>query len=129
MSYLVDILGHVAAYGIRAEEACRAVIEHTVEECAYIVCQKTGLSFDFLTPMKGEIMERIMKKTNVQPTVCRGKTKHGTPCKRLTLYGFCSDHREQEEHTLQKKRRLTNNGGRRKTIDLTSLRMMRYQFW
>lgn len=129
MSYLISMLGHVSAYGIRAEEACRAIIEHTIEECAFVVCQKTGLSFDFLAPIKQEIVDRIMDTPHVQPVMCRGKTKKGrVPCQRMTLYGYCSDHKDQEEHHLQKKRRIQVTPRNERTIDVRALRMMKYQF-
>lgn len=128
MSYIVNILGHVSAYGLRAEDAIQHIIEHTIEECAFIMCQKTGLKFDFLTPnMKTDIMNRIMQISHVEPVVCQGRTKHGRPCKRMTLYGFCTDHRDQESKQLQKKRRCTLRATER-PVNVRALRMMKYQF-
>lgn len=134
MSFLVTLLGHVASYGLRAEDACRALIEKTIDECMLVICEKTGLSSRFLTHERGRIYNSIMaSRMSTHPVPCQGRTRHGIPCKKKTYYGYCADHADQGHRIELKKRRLEPHGElsnpqSKMTIDLSSLRMMRYQF-
>ena len=48
VDYLTQVLGHVAAFGLRADDAAKVMIDQTLDEFSLLVSQKTGMSFDFL---------------------------------------------------------------------------------
>ena len=106
MEYLTSLLGTVAVYGVRADHAARHIIDRTIDEFALAVCQKTGLSFDFLTGLKADIAARVSSGTVTEPGTCRGRTKYGAPCKKRVLLGYCELHRDQEDLVDSKRRRV-----------------------
>jgi len=129
MKYLTHLLGHVAHYGVRAEEASNMLIEKTVEEYSVLLSQRTGISFSSLAELKGEVSKRMETTSFTEPTPCKGTTKHGAPCKRLTLMGYCPQHHAQDEETLQKKRRIEDHfKARKKPQGRNFVRPMPYRF-
>lgn len=106
-TYLTSLLGHVASYGLRADHAARVLVQRTIDEFSLVVCQKTGLEFEFLTRYKDDIMMRVMTgNVSYTPRICKGKTQHGTSCKKMTLMGYCHEHQHQETTLESKKRRV-----------------------
>lgn len=124
--YLTQLMGHVARYGIRAEDASITLIEKTVEEFSLLVCQKTGMSFNFLTQMKARVLKRVQESTFTQPRVCQGRNQNGLPCKRKTLIGYCADHVAQEKLVHEKKRRLSLMPS--KKVPSTTIRPLKFLF-
>lgn len=106
MNYLVGLLGNVAQSGLRADQAAQALVERTVDEFSLLVCQKTGMSFDFLTRLKGDVLQKVYQGTFTEPVQCQGKTKNGIPCKKRTVMGYCHEHMHQETVMASKKRRV-----------------------
>lgn len=121
-TYLTTLLGHVASYGLRADHAARVLVQRTIDEFSLVVCQKTGLEFEFLTQCKDDIMTRVMAgNLSEEPQMCRGKTRHGASCKKRTLMGYCHEHQHQETTLESKKRRVhahMNTKNFKKTTDV-----------
>ena len=114
MDYFTSLLGNVAAFGVRADHAARDVVERTAEEFALLVCQKTGISYDFLTDLKKEVVERVTSGAPVPAlATCKGRTKMGVPCKKKVLRGYCESHRNQEDLIAAKRRRVDAHLARR----------------
>lgn len=129
MNYLVGLLGNVAQSGLRADQAAQVLVEKTVDEFSLIVCQKTGMSFDFLTRLKGEVLQRVYGGTFTEPVQCQGKTKHGIPCKKKTLMGYCHEHMHQERVLTSKKRRVeAHMAGVKTSCDPQLVTHSRYRF-
>lgn len=126
--YLTQVLGHVAAFGLRADDAAKVMIDQTIDEFSLLVSQKTGLSFDFLTQLKHQTVSRIMQGNLTQPGDCQGYTKHGVPCKKRTLIGYCHEHRDQERQVHEKKRRLDAHMYSSKGPSYTMVRPCRFRF-
>jgi hypothetical protein len=106
MSYVTHILGHVASYGLKADDALRAIIERAADEFAVQMCRETGMKFDFLAGVKSRALARLATSTPREPGACRGRTKHGTQCKKRTLFEYCDVHRAQHTALETKKRRV-----------------------
>lgn len=108
MEYLTKLLGTVAAFGVRAEDAARDVIERTADEFALAVSQTTGISFDMLTSLKHDVILRVARCSVGEPGFCRGRTKHGVPCKKRVFKTglYCEVHRDQHSTLEAKKQRL-----------------------
>lgn len=108
MDYLTKLLGTVAAYGVRAEDAARDVVERTADEFALAVVQTTGLSFEMLASLKTVVVARVSNSEVLPPGFCKGRTKHGVPCrKRVFKSGlYCEQHKEQHATMDAKRRRV-----------------------
>lgn len=104
--YLVDLLGHVAAYGIRAEEAARRLVETAVDQHAYVICQKIGVSFEFLTNVRDEVVARVCENRLGHVGQCKGRTKCGVRCKKRVLRDYCDAHEDQGRIERAKRTRL-----------------------
>ena len=114
MNYLTSLFGAVASYGLRADQAARAMMERTIDEFSLEVCQKTGISFDFLTRLKDPVLQRVLEGRLTEPGTCKGHTKFGAQCKKRTLMEYCHEHRHQEETLASKKRRVSAHLAARK---------------
>lgn len=125
--YLTQLMGQVARYGIRAEDASITLIEKTVEEFSLLICQKTGMSFNFLTQLKEFVVKRVQQSQCTEPHVCKGKNQNGLPCKRKTLIGYCADHISQGERLQDKKRRLSLHTPQKKGFP-TTIRPLKFSF-
>jgi hypothetical protein len=106
MNYLTQLLGSVASHGLRADHAARELIGRATDEFALLVCQKTGLKFDFLVNLKTDVLNNVLSGNVKEPGVCKGCTKFGVPCKKRTLMDYCEQHRDQELERDSKKRRI-----------------------
>ncbi len=106
MDYLQQLLGVVSSYGIRADQAARAIVTQTIDEFALAVSQATGLSFEYLSGMKDDIQRRVMEGSVHQLGFCKGRTKYGVPCKKRVLTGYCDAHWAQGEELSSKRRRV-----------------------
>lgn len=124
-TYLTSLLGHVASYGLRADQAAHVLIQQTIDEFSSVVCQKTGIQLEFLTRFKDDIMQRVLSGKLTEPGTCQGRTKHGVPCKKRTLLGYCHDHQHQENLLESKKRRVQAHVSKKtfkKTTDIVPLK-------
>lgn len=128
MDYLTQVLGHVAAFGIRADHAAQVMIEQTIDEFSLLVSQKTGISFDFLTQLKHPTVSRVMRGNLTQPGQCQGHTKFGAACRKRTLVGYCHDHRDQERQLHEKKRHLDAHMQSSKGPSHAMIRPCRFRF-
>ena len=104
--YLVGLLGQVAAFGVRADDAARDLVERTSDEFAFAVSRSTGMNITSLAALKHDVMTRVLSGSVRDLTACKGRTKHGAPCKKRVLLEYCDAHRHQGVETASKKRRV-----------------------
>jgi hypothetical protein len=93
--YLCSLLGHVARYGLSAEDAVDHVVQITMDEFAVMTSRGTGLSMEYLRTLQAGVKERVMSGRCLMPTQCQGRTQRGVPCKRMGYTEFCADHQQQ----------------------------------
>lgn len=128
-TYIVSLLGQVSAYGIRADEACQVLIEKTIDACARVMSDTTGLSMDALLDHKESIRRDVVSSTTPPcPRPCQGRNQYGRPCKKMTYHGWCSDHQDQAQRYHQKRCRVSGGGMALDQIDMNALRIMRFPF-
>lgn len=127
-TYVTSLLGHVASYGLRADHAVQVLIQRTLDEFSLIVCQKTGINFEFLTRLKADAAGRVMRGQVTEPGLCKGRTKHGAPCKKRTLLGYCHDHQHQEELAASKRRRIQAHVAHKSFKEKVSIVPLKFRF-
>jgi hypothetical protein len=106
MNYITQLLGSVASYGLRADHASRELVGRVTDECALLVCKKTGMKYAFFANLKAEVLDNVLRGTLREPGTCLGETKCGIRCKKRTLFEYCEQHRDQELARESKKRRI-----------------------
>ena len=106
MKYVAQVLGYVASYGLKADDALRAMSERVADEFALLVCRETGMKLEFLTHLKSRALECAEVGAAREPGPCKGRTKTGESCKKRTFFEYCGIHREQERALESKKRRV-----------------------
>ena len=114
MERFTQLLGVVASYGVRANSAAFDLVHKTVEEFSFLVCQKTGVSFEFLTQLSPEIVHRVTSGETTEISRCRGKTKGGSRCKKRVFLDYCEAHQSQGDALDCKRRRIELYVGRPK---------------
>lgn len=109
MNYVAHILGCVASYGVKADDALRAITERVADEFALLMSRETGMTPKYTASVKERVLQNVVSETceNVhEPRLCRGRTKDGACCKKRTFFEYCSAHRNQGIALDAKKRRV-----------------------
>lgn len=95
---LSTLLHATATLSARTGAVARDVLQHTIDEFTARLCQKTGLSFDFLTEIGNDVIRDTVDDTSCDKAIdrCLGRKPDGSRCNKRVALEYCERHRHQK---------------------------------